>query len=61
MKKILSNIAAGVIGIYCLFVAIMATYYNWQYAKENGFIKWLFLGEVVSTFKSFFWPYFVLH
>jgi hypothetical protein len=34
-------------------------YYNWQYAKENGFLKWLFLGEVVAFGKAFAWPYFV--
>jgi len=37
----------------------MTPYYNWQYAKEHGFIKWLFLGEIVATLKSTAWPYFI--
>lgn len=37
----------------------MTPYYNWQYAKKNGFIKWLILGEVVATIKSTVWPYFM--
>ncbi len=35
-------------------------YYNWQYAKDNGFIKWAFGGEIIATAKAFVWPYFVL-
>lgn len=37
----------------------MSPYYNWQYAKEHGFIKWLFFGEIVATLKSTAWPCFV--
>jgi len=40
---------------------IFATpYYHWQYAKDNGFIKWVFGGEIIATAKAFAWPYFVL-
>lgn len=38
---------------------IFVPYYNWQYAKENGFVKWLVLGEIVPTCKAAVWPYFV--
>ena len=40
----------------CLFVP----YYNWQYAQSNGFLSWVFFGELVATAKAFAWPYFVL-
>lgn len=59
MKKILVYILAGIVGLYFMSLAIMTPYYNWQYAKEHGFIKWLFLGEIVATLKSAAWPYFV--
>lgn len=47
----------------CLFSAyfsvVMFTvpYYNWRYASENGFVKWLLLGEIVPTFQGLVWPY----
>jgi len=33
-------------------------YYNWKYANENGFVKWILLGEIVASGKAFIWPYF---
>jgi len=59
MKKILGYILAGVVGLYFMSLVIMTPYYNWQYAKEHGFVKWIFLGEIVATIKSAVWPYFV--
>lgn len=54
-KKLLLS----VLGLYLVVSAlIFAPLYNWRYAKENGFVKWLLLGEVVSTAKSFIWPYY---
>jgi len=38
---------------------IFLPYYNWQYAKEHGFAKWLVFGEIVPTGKAYVWPYFV--
>jgi hypothetical protein len=35
-------------------------YYNWKYAKANGFVKWLFFGDIISTAKALAWPYFEL-
>lgn len=59
MKKILVYVLAGIVGLYLTSLAVMTPYYNWQYAKEHGFIEWLFLGEIVATLKSAAWPYFV--
>ncbi len=41
-------------------VSVAAPYYNWQYAQENGFLKWLLLGEIVATGRAAAWPYFLL-
>jgi hypothetical protein len=58
MKKLLSSGIKIVFHIYVLISFIIIPYYNWQYAKENGFIKWLCFGEIKSTIKSFSWPYY---
>lgn len=39
---------------------VSAPYFNWQYARDNGFVKWICLGEIISTAKSFIWPYYLL-
>jgi hypothetical protein len=33
-------------------------YYNWQFARGNGFLNWVFLGEIVPSAKALIWPYF---
>lgn len=47
--------------LYALSVGIAISYYNWQYAGENGFAKWLLLGEFAPTLKGLVWPYDTLH
>jgi hypothetical protein len=58
---VLSTALSYVFGLY-FAIALMGfvPYYNWQYAKENGFVSWLLLGEVVATARAMAWPYFVL-
>lgn len=34
-------------------------YFNWQFANENGFVAWLFLGQIVPTLKALAWPFFI--
>ena len=29
------------------------------YAVENGFIAWVFFGEIIATFKGLLWPFFI--
>lgn len=60
MKNLLKNIFIGIVILYFIISTfIFAPYYNWNYAKTNGFAKWLCFGEVVSTVKSYIWPYYV--
>ena len=54
MDKILITIAV----IYGISVAIFGVYYNWLYANENGFLAWLFFGEIIASFKALVWPLF---
>ena len=45
--------------LYGFSAMIMTTYYNWKYAVEYGFIKWLLFGEIVASLKGAIWPFFV--
>tara|TARA_Y100000389_G_C17352916_1_gene459459 strand:+ start:873 stop:1049 length:177 start_codon:yes stop_codon:yes gene_type:complete len=44
---------------YLITVAIATPYFNWLFAKENGFFTWMFFGQIVPTFQALVWPYFV--
>ena len=46
--------------VYFIGLAISCVYFNWQYARENSFFKWLFLGEIVATLQSTIWPYYAV-
>lgn len=63
LSKILSNVFNGLLSItmsmYGLSVMGFAVYFNWQYAKEHGFLEWIFFGEIIATLKAFVWPVFI--
>jgi hypothetical protein len=48
-----------IINLYGFSLFAIVPYYNWRYANEQGFVKWLFFGEIIATAKSVVWPYFV--
>ena len=54
MDKLLMAIAV----IYGISVAIFGLYYNWLFAKANGFWAWLFFGEIIASLKALVWPLF---
>lgn len=59
-KKIATSVLTVVFCIYFAIAGFIFTpYYNWQYAKDHGFVNWIFLGEVVPTLKAMVWPYFL--
>ena len=49
MDKILSF----VVTVWLCGVTVAAPDHNWQYAREEGFVKWIFLGEFVATGRAF--------
>ena len=55
--KVMGNL---LFSVYCIGFLIAALVFNWQYARSAGFLKWLFLGEVVSTAKAVIWPYYAI-
>ncbi len=54
------SLAMGVYGSYLIGIMVMTIFYNYQFARDNGFVTWLFLGEVAPTGKAIVWPYFVV-
>jgi len=54
MDKLLMAIAV----LYGISVAIFGLYYNWLFAKTNGFWAWLFFGEIIASLKALVWPLF---
>ncbi len=59
MRALPTKILAVAVGLYMLGTMVAVPYFNWQYARENGFMSWLFLGEFVATAKGLAWPYFI--
>ena len=48
-----------ILGIgYLISVGLFGAYYNYLYAVENGFLAWLFFGEIIASFKALIWPLF---
>jgi hypothetical protein len=46
----------GLLIAYGISVGVFGLYYNYLYAIENGFLAWLFFGEIIATLKSLVWP-----
>ncbi len=59
-EKFFTNLISTIFGLYFIVTFFVFTpYYNWDYAKTHGFMKWFAFGEVVATAKAIAWPYFV--
>lgn len=53
-------VAYALAGYLGLALVIFVPYYNYAFARDNGFFKWFMFGEVVATAKAIVWPYFLL-
>ncbi len=47
--------------VYVIGAILSGVYFNWQFAKENGFLKWILLGELIPTLKASIWPYYLVN
>jgi len=45
--------------LYAFTLLPMVPYFNWRYANEHGFVKWILFGDIIATAKSLIWPYFI--
>ena len=59
MNKLSEGLLLLIGSVYGLISAYYALYFNWMVFMEEGFLVWLFFGEVVATFKGLLWPFFI--
>jgi hypothetical protein len=55
-KSVVSAVLNCAIYVYLIGTMISAPYFNWCYARDNGFVSWLFFGEIVATAQAAIWP-----
>src|SRR5712671_440807 len=60
MRKVVRAVAMTVFAVYFWGGMLAVPYFNWQYARDYGFARWLLLGQFVPTAKAFVWPYFAV-
>jgi hypothetical protein len=61
MNNSATKLLTSLFVLYVWSATLAAVYFNWQFAKENGFLRWILLGELVPSAKALVWPYFALH
>ena len=55
----MTKVLVFAIYLYCIVAALMALVFNYQYARDHGFLAWVFFGEIVATFKAILWIFFI--
>jgi hypothetical protein len=60
MRSMLASAVGIVFSIYMLSCSFAAVYFNYEFANNNGFMSWLMLGEISSTFEGLIWPYYFI-
>ena len=56
MGEKIKNILHIILTLYGISVLLFATYFEYLYAREHGFINWLLLGWVIPFLKALIWP-----
>jgi hypothetical protein len=51
----------AIVYLYSASVLVAEPYYNWRFARQNGFAAWLIWGETQPTLQALIWPYFAFH
>ena len=46
----------GLAVIYVVGFSVAAIYQNVIFLIEEGFLAWVFLGEIIATFRAIDWP-----
>lgn len=57
-KAAAGYVLQALFSIYWIGFFIAAPYFNWCYGRDNGFMSWLFLGEIAATAQGLVWPYY---
>lgn len=59
--KLMGSLFGHVLGLYMTVASFSFIYFNFTFAKDNSFTRWMMLGFVVPSAKAMVWPYFVYH
>jgi hypothetical protein len=60
MKRTIQRVAFMIWYAYFFVTVLAVPVFNWQYARQHGFVSWFCLGEVVATAKATIWPYYAI-
>ena len=58
-KHLVRIVGRSLLYVWMFGIMVSAPYFNWCYARDHGFTNWLLFGEIVPTFQSMAWPYYV--
>lgn len=58
-SRTIRHVLSWVLSLYVLGSCVAGIYFNWQYAREHGVMKWVAFGELYATLKGLGWPYFL--
>ena len=58
-EKILEILLSTIMIIYTIGTSISAIFFWYQYASEDGFLKWIFIDSIIAFFKGLVWPFFI--
>lgn len=61
LLKIVQYFLTTVFVIYSFIASVFILKYNYDYAKDNSFSKWLLFGQIVPSAQGLIWPYYVFH
>jgi len=59
LRTAFKGIGVVLFAVYFIGTTLALSYYNWQYARDHGFVQWVLLGQIVPTAKALVWPYFM--
>lgn len=57
-QRVIGLLLSALVAVYAITTCLVGVYFNWQFARANGFLKWLLFGEIAATLKSLIWPYY---
>lgn len=60
IKENLKNIGYTILCIYGFTVMLFTLYFEYLYAREHGFVNWIFFGFIIPALKGVIWPIIVL-
>jgi uncharacterized protein len=58
LKQIGVTVIAAPVIVYMVSVSLAFPYFSYEFAREHGFLEWLWFGERIPALQAFGWPYY---